>query len=499
MDRGGVNSNDGGEVEEEEGGASQQPLTAAQKKRMKKKAKKLAAATTADGASPSASAPADSAALTAAAAAAAAAAVAAAADSPSSDDTARAPTEVDQDPAKDIRAGVIRRKQGERHAHPNGFRVLRYLNGGFPAGQSVPPKKPVASLLRGGTAFPAGDMFDYVGTNDFRTSSAEKRALENLRAGVYNDLRHAAEVHRQVRKFMQSVIKPGVKLFDMCEQLEDTTRRLLGNIGLNGGVGFPTGCSLNHVAAHYTPNSGDNTVLQYGDVMKLDFGTHVNGRIVDCAFTVAFDPKYDKLLEAVQASTYTGIRMAGIDARLCDIGDAIQEVMESYEVELGGKVYPVKPLSNLCGHSIGVYVIHGGKSVPIVRGGEAIRMEEGEQYAIETFGSIRGRGRVNEDLECSHYAKNTEGPAAGAVRVPAARQLLQTIQTNFGTLPFCRRYLDRAGATRYAMSLKQLCDSGHVRAYPPLCEASGAIVAQWEHTFILKETCKEVLSVGEDF
>ncbi len=43
------------------------------------------------------------------------------------------------------------------------------------------------------------------------------------------------------------------------------------------GIAFPTGCSINHVAAHYTPNVGDNTVLQYGDVMKVDFGTQING------------------------------------------------------------------------------------------------------------------------------------------------------------------------------------------------------------------------------
>lgn len=30
---------------------------------------------------------------------------------------------------------------------------------------------------------------------------------------------------------------------------------------------------------------------------------------------------------------------AGIDVRLCDIGEAIQETMESYEVELDGKTY----------------------------------------------------------------------------------------------------------------------------------------------------------------
>ena len=46
------------------------------------------------------------------------------------------------------------------------------------------------------------------------------------------------------------------------------------------GLAFPTGCSLNHVAAHYTPNAGDETVLQYDDVCKIDFGTHINGKSI---------------------------------------------------------------------------------------------------------------------------------------------------------------------------------------------------------------------------
>ena len=61
--------------------------------------------------------------------------------------------------------------------------------------------------------------------------------------------------------------------------------------------------------------------------------------------------------------------------------------MESFEVELGGKVYQVKPVRNLSGHLIGPYHIHAGKSVPIVKGGSGAKMEEGELYAIETFGS----------------------------------------------------------------------------------------------------------------
>ena len=61
---------------------------------------------------------------------------------------------------------------------------------------------------------------------------------------------------------------------------------------------------------------------------------------------MVFNPKYDKLLQAVRDSTNTGIREAGIDVRLCDIGEAIQEVMESYELELDGKMYPSKSTIN---------------------------------------------------------------------------------------------------------------------------------------------------------
>ena len=53
--------------------------------------------------------------------------------------------------------------------------------------------------------------------------------------------------------------------------------------------------------------------------------------------------------------------------------------------------------------------------------------------------------------------------------------------------------------SRYLMSLKQLCDSGAVDPYPPLCDTKGSYTAQFEHTLILRPTCKEVLSRGPDY
>lgn len=367
--------------------------------------------------------------------------------------------------------------------------------------QTNPPTVPIKDLFPSGQ-FPEGQIMEHpVGENDTtaknRFNSEEARAIDRLQLDMYNEIRQAAEAHRQTRQYIQSWVKPGMKMIDICEELEKTGRALIAEQGLEAGLAFPTGCSRNHVAAHYTPNAGDTTVLEYDDVVKMDFGTHIKGRIIDCAWTLSFNPKFQPLLTAVQEATEMGIKTAGIDVRLCDIGAAIQEVMESHEIELDGKTYEVKSIRNLNGHSISPYQIHSGKTVPIIKGGETIVMEENEFYAIETFGST-GKGHVHEDLECSHYMKNFD---VGHVplRLQKSKTLLNTINKNFGTLAFCRRWLDRLGESRYLMALKDLGEKGIVDPYPPLVDIKGCYTAQYEHTILLRPTCKEVISRGTDY
>lgn len=83
----------------------------------------------------------------------------------------------------------------------------------------------------------------------------------------------------------------------MCEKIESKNRELVQERGLQAGIAFPTGCSINHVAAHFTPNSGDTTVLKEGDVMSIDFGTQIDGRIIDSAWTLCFQEQFKPLLE----------------------------------------------------------------------------------------------------------------------------------------------------------------------------------------------------------
>jgi methionyl aminopeptidase len=286
-------------------------------------------------------------------------------------------------------------------------------------------------------------------------------------------------------------------MIDIAEELEKRTRLLTEAEGFKQGVAFPTGLSINHCAAHWTPNPGDTTVLQKGDVVKFDFGTHFNGRIIDCAFTMCWEDQFKPLLEAAKQATYTGIKTAGIDVRLGDVGAAIQEVMESYQVEISKKIYDVKVVKNLNGHSIDPYNIHAGKTVPCIASKDQTKMEENEFYAIETFGST-GNGFVKDDVDCSHYMKAFNGPKPN-LKSTSAKKLLTVINKEFSTLAFCRRYLTRIGEDNHVLALHNLVEAGIVNDYPPLVDKKGSYVAQFEHTIVLKPTCKEIITKGEDY
>ena len=74
---------------------------------------------------------------------------------------------------------------------------------------------------------------------------------------------------------------------EIAEYIEDGTRALVEENGFESGIGFPTGLSLNHCAAHYTPNAGDTTGLfsfsdqteKQNSVQFLSYSATTRGRI----------------------------------------------------------------------------------------------------------------------------------------------------------------------------------------------------------------------------
>ena len=94
-------------------------------------------------------------------------------------------------------------------------------------------------------------------------------------------------------------------MIEICEELENNDRRLIGELS------WPSLLDVRKIIAQPTTLQ----MLEFDEVTKIDFDTHIKGRIIDCAFTPSYNPKYEKLLEAVKYATNTGIRETGVDVR----------------------------------------------------------------------------------------------------------------------------------------------------------------------------------------
>ena len=315
----------------------------------------------------------------------------------------------------------------------------------------------------------------------------------------------AGSIHKEVRRHLQNFLKPGIKLVDIAKFIEMKTIELSNQEkSINKGIGFPALLSLNHCAAHFHPKSNDNTTFEYSDLLKIDYGTEANGWIVDSAFTVTFDSKFDILLEAVKEATYNGVKTAGIDVNICDWGLANQEIMQSYEITLDGTTYPISSIVNLGGHNIKQGIIHGGIFLPCAdirdRADENYRFKKGV-YAIETFGST-GSNKVREVGENTLYRLNDIN-IEPTVRFKQTKQLLYSINNNFKTLPFTDRYVEdiakKYNITNWKSHLNLLVKDKILHGYPPLCIENGAYTAQYEHTIYIDDNKKIVFSKGDDY
>lgn len=65
---------------------------------------------------------------------------------------------------------------------------------------------------------------------------------------------------------------------------------------------------------------GDDHIFTKDDMVKVDFGVHCNGYLIDSAFTIHWNPELDPITEASKEATNVGIKAAGIDVPLSEVG-----------------------------------------------------------------------------------------------------------------------------------------------------------------------------------
>jgi len=282
----------------------------------------------------------------------------------------------------------------------------------------------------------------------------------------------AGKIASEVREYARTQDHTGRTLSEICNDVENEILKR------GGEPAFPVNVSLNDIAAHYTAEPNDPTIVKNSDVLKIDVGVHIDGYIADTAVTVSFDSKYQDLIDIAQRALDEAIGIARSNTRVSDIGRIIEKTITKYGC---------KPIQNLSGHSLERYTIHAGKSIPnIWTIGHSFNLSVDNVYAIEPFVTTKdGQGIVYEGK-----IKNIFGIASRKrTKDHKADEFLEYLWNKFKTLPFALRWVVGDYEEKEALSfLQTLQKKKNVHAYPILVEGANRIVVQAEHTIIPQET-----------
>ncbi|MDE1845241.1 MAG: type II methionyl aminopeptidase [Thaumarchaeota archaeon] len=284
------------------------------------------------------------------------------------------------------------------------------------------------------------------------------------------DYINAGKIASEVRENARRKNHVGSTLEEICNSIE----KEIMNKG--GKCAFPVNVSLNEIAAHYTAEPNDTTIVKDTDLLKIDLGVQINGHIADTAVTVCYDPKYDFLVQAAEAALREAMSIIRVGAKSSDVGKTIENTTK----QMGGI-----PIANLSGHSLEQYTIHAGKSVPNIWSIGSFSFQSTEAYACEPFVTTpEGSGFVREGKIRNIFSLVTRK----RTKDDDANKMIDFIWQKFNMLPFALRWFIPEYDKKTARELlERLIKNKVVRSYPILVEANEQRVAQAEHTFIPQE------------
>jgi methionyl aminopeptidase len=284
---------------------------------------------------------------------------------------------------------------------------------------------------------------------------------------VFEKYEKARKISDEILPFVKKLVKENTKILEIAEKTEKKIEEL------GGGIAFPVNISINENAAHYTPDIDDVIILKEGNLVKIDFGIHVDGFIWDRAFSVLIGEGKNSLIESSEKAVENAMKMIKPGVKICEISEIIENTLNEYGL---------KPIYNLSGHGLDRYIQHAEPTIPNCKNSLKEEIKEGQVIAVEVF-STNGTGFVKESNQILIYKYERDR----SVRSWEARKILERAKTKFMGMPFAKRWLkDIATGAKLELALKQLVEANALKCYPVLREESGALVAQTEETVIVK-------------
>ncbi|MEK6880042.1 MAG: type II methionyl aminopeptidase [Nanoarchaeota archaeon] len=292
------------------------------------------------------------------------------------------------------------------------------------------------------------------------------------------DLLLAGKISKEVKEYIKTIIKKDKLLIEIAEQIESKISDLRGQIA------FPVNLGINEIAAHHTPAYNDEETAK--GLLKVDFGVSINGFTADSAISFDLENSEENkiLIKTAEESLKKAIELVSKDktkTKINEIGLTIEKTAEKYKLQ---------PITNLSGHSIEKYDLHAGVTIPNTDNSNKEEIGKGI-FAIEPFITLSSaNGKVYDSKPSGIYHLIERKP----VRDPNAREILDFIEKEYKTLPFCSRWLIKKFGTKALIALRQLEQTDALHHYEELVEQAHKPVAQAECTLLIEDN--EVIIVN---
>jgi methionyl aminopeptidase len=205
---------------------------------------------------------------------------------------------------------------------------------------------------------------------------AKRETITLLSGSEIEAMRRAGRAAAEMVNYLGTLVKPGVSTQDLDDAaVEWTSKRGFKNGPLNYH-GFPRSIctSVNEVVCHGIPTK--KKVLKDGDIINIDVTPIVDGWFGDTSktfFVGTPSPKAKKLVEVTEECLRRGIAVVKPNARIGEIGKAIQTYAE-------GQGFSV--VRDFVGHGIG-RIFHTAPQIPHYYQKRGERVEKGMCFTIE--------------------------------------------------------------------------------------------------------------------
>ncbi|KAJ2489698.1 hypothetical protein IWW37_003755 [Coemansia sp. RSA 2050] len=308
--------------------------------------------------------------------------------------------------------------------------------------------------------------------------------------GINTKYQSTAAIVEQVLKQVLGVVVPGISVASLCSYADSLVTAYTHSVhrketDIERGASYPTTVSVNNIIQNCSPSPSEDTLLQEGDVVKIEVGAHIDGYVASAAHTVVATNHpgamvEDRRADAISAAYY-GSEVA---SRMVRPGQSPRNLVKALGLVAAGFGCTVAEDTFTC--QLDRFVVSGPNTFanrfnPDVPAPD-FTFETGEMYTVDcTMSTGPGIARAST-IDPAVYQRDVNHQYA--LKLRTSRALFSEVCKRYSVFPFLMRDIVDANQSLRAGVSECVKSQLLVPFAVTMDKRAGSVVAQFKLTVL---------------